>query len=80
MKKFIAIAFALAMVFTLGIASGHAQQADTATHGRMMMMNCKCAGMSKTNGMKCPMGTGKCSVCSHQGSMMMGGSSSGNTH
>jgi hypothetical protein len=60
MKKFMATAVVLMMVFTFGIAGIHAQQTDTKSHGTMMM-GTDCPMMAKGEGMKCKMGdNGKC--------------------
>lgn len=68
MKTFMAIALALVIALSFGIATSRAQQANAGNHGPMMM-SCNCAAMAKTKGAKCQMGAGKCPMCSHQGSM-----------
>jgi hypothetical protein len=68
MKTFMAIALALVIALSFGIATSRAQQANAGNHGTMMM-SCNCAAMAKTKGAKCRMCAGKCPMCSHQGSM-----------
>ena len=60
MKKFMAIAVVLMMVFTFGIATIHAQWTDTNNHDTMMMGN-DCPMMAKADSIKCTTGNdGKC--------------------
>jgi hypothetical protein len=83
MKKFMAVAVIIMMVFAFGIISSHAQQADTTTHHSMMkgadcpmMHGTDCPMMAKAEGTKCPMMSGdkcpmsadKCPMQSHHDS------------
>lgn len=68
MKKFMAIAVVLMMVFTFGIATIHAQWTDTNNHDTMMMGN-DCPMMAKADSIKCTTGNdGKCPMPSHHDS------------
>lgn len=75
MRKLITIAVVLMMVFAFGIASIHAQQADTKNHGTMMM-GTDCPMMAKADVAKCttdadgkcPMAADKCPMSSHHAS------------
>ncbi len=67
MKKSLAVAIVLMMVFTFGIYGIHAQQADTTKDHGKMMMGTDCPMMAKAGGTKCAVGTdGKCPMTPNQ--------------
>ena len=83
MKKFMAVAVLIMMVFAFGIANTRAQQNDANTHHSMMqgadsgmMHGADCPMMAKAEGSKCPMmnsdkcpmAADKCPMQSHHGS------------